>query len=339
LGYHDGGTDRGIGIGAEQLFRPATGERSAVTIAVGQPVPGATVEYWRRDAPGAKKMALADLKGSWVVLFFYPRDFSFLCPGEIAAFAALHDDFTAAGATVIGASTDSYFSHNAWFAQDSELKDVDFPVIADTSHELARLFGVLLSDGSALRGTFIIDPEGILRFVSVYDLDVARNVAEVLRALRALRSGELCPAGWQSGDENHTTYNEWLARVFPKLKKSALAEATQRLRPILYERGDIIIHQGGPPDRFFIIAAGQVSVIRRTRDGGEVELARLAKGDAFGEMGILTGNRRTADVRANTDVTAYALAWDDFKALIDISEPTAKDFMQIVDQRMKALPE
>ncbi len=310
-----------------------------MTLTVGQMVPDASVEYWRRGSPGAKKMSLADLRGSWVVLFFYPRDFSFLCPGEIASFAALDAEFVAAGATIIGASTDSYFSHNAWFEQDAKLKDVDFPIIADTSHELARLFGVLLNDGSALRGTFIIDPDGMVRHASINDLDVARNVGETLRVLRALQSGEMCPAGWETGDESQLTYNEWLARVFPKLKKSALADATKRLHPVLFERGDIIIRQGGRPDKFFIISDGEVSVIRRTNDGGEVELARLGKGEVFGEMGILTGNRRTADVRANTDVAAFALDWDDFKAVIDMSEPTAQDFMQIVDQRMKALPE
>jgi peroxiredoxin (alkyl hydroperoxide reductase subunit C) len=310
-----------------------------MTMTVGQPVPDATVEYWRRGSPGAKRMKLSDLKGSWLILFFYTRDFSYLCPGEVAAFASFAPQFTAAGATIVGASTDSYFSHNAWFGQNEMLKDVDFPVIADTSHELARLFGVLLSDGSALRGTFIIDPEGVLRHVCVNDLDVGRNVKETLRVLRALRSGELCPAGWEPGEESEPLYNEWLAQVFPKLKKSALADASSRMRPVIYERGDIIIRQGSRSDKFFIIKEGQVSVIRRTRDGGEVELARLGKGDVFGEMGILTGNRRTADVRADTDVAAYALDWDDFKAVIDMSEPTAKDFMQIVEQRIKALPE
>jgi alkyl hydroperoxide reductase subunit AhpC len=310
-----------------------------VTVQVGRTIPDATVEYWRRASPGAKKMALSDLRGSWVVLFFYPRDFSFLCPGELAAFAALDAEFVATGASIVAASTDSYFSHNAWFEQDETLRRVNFPVIADTSHELARLFGVLLSDGSALRGTFVIDPDGVLRHMSVNDLDVARNVSETLRVLRALQSGELCPTGWMPGDESGATYNAWLATVFPKLRKSALVDASKRLRPILYEAGDIIIRQGGQPDKFFIISEGEVSVIRRLRDGGEIELARLGRGEVFGEMGILTGNRRTADVRANTAVGVFSLDWDDFKAIIDLSEPTAKEFMNIVDERMRALPD
>ncbi len=310
-----------------------------MSITVGQTVPDASVEYWRRGSPGAKHMDLSHHKGQWLVLIFYPRDFSFLCPGELAALAAMSGGFAEAGAAIVAASTDSYFSHNAWFGQNEALAEVNFPVIADTSHELARLFGVLLSDGSALRGTFIIDPEGVLRHMSVNDLDVARNVGETLRVLRALQSGQLCPVGWEPGEASRPPYNEWLARVFPKLKASALVDASKRLRPMVYERGDIILRQGSPSDKFFIIQEGQVSVIRRTRDGGEVELAQLGKGDVFGEMGILTGNGRTADVRADTDVAVYALEWDDFKAVIDKSEPTAKDFMQIVEQRIKALPE
>jgi len=310
-----------------------------MSITVGQTIPDASVEYWRRGSPGAKHMDLSHHKGQWLVLVFYPRDFSYLCPGELAAFAALSGEFAEAGAAIVAASTDSYFSHNAWFSQNEALAGVDFPVIADTSHELARQFGVLLSDGSALRGTFIIDPEGVLRHMSVNDLDVARNVGETLRVLRALQSGQLCPVGWEPGEVNEPPYNEWLARVFPKLKASALMDASKRLRPMIYERGDIILRQGAPSDKFFIIQEGQVSVIRRTRDGGEVELARLGKGDVFGEMGVLTGNRRTADVRADTNVAVYALEWDDFKAVIDSSEPTVKDFMQIVEQRIKALPE
>lgn len=310
-----------------------------MSIAVGQTIPDASVEYWRRGSPGAKHMDLSHFSGQWLVLVFYPRDFSYLCPGELAAFAAVAAEFAQAGAAIVAASTDSYFSHNAWFSQNEALAKVNFPVIADTSHELTRQFGVLLSDGSALRGTFIVDPDGVVRHMSVNDQDVARNVDETLRVLRALQSGQLCPVGWEPGEVSEPPYNEWLAHVFPRLKASALVDASKRLRPMIYERGDIILRQGSPSDKFFIIQDGQVSVIRRTRDGGEVELAQLGKGDVFGEMGVLTGNRRTADVRADTNVAVYALDWDDFKAVIDMSEPTAKDFMQIVDQRIKALPE
>lgn len=309
-----------------------------MSVMVGKPAPDVKVECWMRGAPGPKRISLSQYRGEWVVLFFYPRDFTYLCPTEITAFAALQSEFHKAGAMILAASTDSYFSHATWFTQDERLKDVRFPVIADTSHRLSETFGVLLDDGSALRGTFIIDPDGIIRHMSVNDLDVARNVPEVLRALLALQSGELCPAGWEPGQGNNARYNEWLAKVFPRLKKSVLADATRRLKPAIYEAGDIIIRQGAKADRFYIIVAGEVSVIYRTSRGDEVELARLGPGEVFGEMGILTETRRTADLRANTAVSLLALEWDDFKGLIEQSDPTAKDFMDIVEQRRSALP-
>ena len=309
-----------------------------MTVTVGKPAPITEVEVWRRNARGPGRFALSELKGDWVVLFFYPRDFSFLCPTEIAAFVALAGDFAQSGAKIVGASTDSFFSHQAFFAQDDKLKEIDFPVVADTSHALSRAFGVLADDGSAMRGTFIIDPHGIVRHMTVNDHDVGRNVSETLRVLRGLQSGEMCPAHWQPGQEAHAAYNQWLGKVFPRLRKRVLAEATKDLKTVLFEQGDIIIHQGARPDRFYIISEGEVSVIRRLDNGREIELARLRRGDVFGEMGILTGNARTADVRANTDVTLFALDWKDFKALIDQSEPTAREFMSIVEQRLKAIP-
>ena len=307
-------------------------------VTVGQPVPDIRVMSWVRGTSGPKRLSLAQFRGSWLVLFFYARDFTYICPTEIATFADLQDRFAAAGASIVGASTDSYFSHETWFGQDKRLDHVRFPIIADTSHQLSESFGVLLEDGSALRGSFIVDPDGILRHMSVTDLEVARNVPETLRVLQALQSGELCPSGWEPGQESEFTYNEWLAKVFPRLKKSQLADISRRLQPAVYEAGDIIFRQGTRADRFYIIAAGEVSVIHRTSKGDEVELARLGAGEVFGEMGILTETRRSADVRANTAVSLFALDWEDFKEVIERSDPTAKDFMEIVAQRRAALP-
>lgn len=309
-----------------------------MTVKVGKPAPDVGGESWHRGAKTAKPLSIADYRGQWLVLFFYPRDFSFLCPTEIAAFAALSKDFTQTGAQIVAASTDSFFSHQAFYAQDDKLKDVDFPVVADTSHTMATAFDVLADDGSAQRGTFIIDPAGIVRHISVNDSDVGRNVTEILRVLRALQSGDMCPAHWQPGQEVHAAYNRWLGKVFPRLRKRVLAEVSDSLKTAVFDKGDIIIHQGGRPDRFYIIAEGEVSVIRRLGKGREIELAKLGRGDVFGEMGILTGNPRTADVRADTSVLLYALDWKDFKSLIDQSEPTARDFMDIVEQRLKTIP-
>ncbi len=147
-----------------------------------------------------KKVKLSDYKGKWVVLFFYPRDFTFVCPTEIRGFAQHEDAFTKAEAVIIGASTDSEHSHKAWFERD--LKEVKFPILADTAHTLSRYFNVLKEDeGKAHRGTFIIDPKGILRYFVVSDLNVGRSIEETLRVLQGLQTGELCPLDWKPGQK------------------------------------------------------------------------------------------------------------------------------------------
>ncbi len=143
-------------------------------------------------------VSLSDYRGKWVVLFFYPRDFTFICPTEIREFARLEAEFAKCGCAVIGASTDSEFSHKAWFERD--LAEVTFPVLADTTQQVSRDYNVLGADGASQRGTFIIDPEGVLRWMVVSDNSVGRSVAETVRALQALQSGNLCPVEWEPGD-------------------------------------------------------------------------------------------------------------------------------------------
>ncbi len=310
-----------------------------MTIGIGQQVPDMKIDYWVSGAHGPKQMSLADHKGKWLILFFYPRDFTFICPTEIAAYASMQDQFEEEGAVVIGASTDSFFSHKAWFEGDERLRNVKYPVLADTSQQLTRAFGILLEDGAALRGTYIVDPDGYLRHMSVNDLDVGRNVEEPLRILQALRCGQLCPAHWHPGEETLTTYNNWLASAFPRLSEEVLARATGRLQTVKFEKGDVIIRQGDEADRFYIIVDGKVSVVRLTDDDKEVELATLGAGDVFGEMGILTETRRNADVRTCTDVEVLALDWADFRDLLDRSDATSKDFIRMVDQRRAMMPE
>jgi alkyl hydroperoxide reductase subunit AhpC len=306
-------------------------------IKIGSPAPEAGVDYWIRGAHGPKRMTLAEHRGKWVVLFFYPRDFTFICPTELVAFGELEADFKAEEAVVIGASTDSFFSHKAWFESDARLLRVNYPVLADTSHELSKGFDVLLDDGASLRGTFIIDPQGVVRHITVNDLEVGRNVQEILRVLQALRSGELCPVAWKPGESTLTTYNEWVAQTFPRLSKAALARASNRLQTMRFQSGDVVIRQGDEPDRFYIVADGEVDVVQHTVEGTDVPLATLHRGEVFGEIGILEETRRTADVRARTNVEVLALDWRDFKDLLDASDPTARDFMQIVEQRRATL--
>ena len=140
--------------------------------------------------------------GKWKVIFFWPKDFTFVCPTEIAAFGKLNREFNDRDAVVYGASTDSEFVHLAWRQNHADLKTLPFPMLADIKRELSTAFGILdRKEGVALRATFIVDPEGVIRFASVHDLSVGRNVEEVLRTLDALQSDELCPCNWQKGDE------------------------------------------------------------------------------------------------------------------------------------------
>lgn len=176
-----------------------------MSIGIGQQAPDLVVESYVRGEPEAVRLSLAQYRGQWVVLFFYPRDFTFVCPTEIQAFATLHEQFEQENAVLLGASTDSYYSHKAWYESDERLHSVFFPVLADTSHKLTDAFGVLLEDGRALRATFILDPEGLVRHMLVNDLDVGRSPAETLRTLRALRTGELCPESWEPGQPTLTT--------------------------------------------------------------------------------------------------------------------------------------
>lgn len=138
--------------------------------------------------------------GKWLVLFLWPMDFTFICPTEIAEFGRRNKDFADRDAQVLGASTDTHFVHLAWRKDHPDLRELPYPMLADTKRELSTALGILhKTDGVALRATFIVDPEGIIRHVSVNDLSVGRNVDEVLRVLDALQTDELCPCNWQKG--------------------------------------------------------------------------------------------------------------------------------------------
>jgi peroxiredoxin (alkyl hydroperoxide reductase subunit C) len=140
--------------------------------------------------------------GKWKVLFFWPKDFTFVCPTEIAAFARLNGDFADRDAIIYGVSTDSEYVHLAWRQSHEDLRALPFPMLSDIKRELSAALGILdAKEGVCLRATFIVDPDGIIRFVSVNDLSVGRNPAEVLRVLDALQTDELCPCNWQKGDE------------------------------------------------------------------------------------------------------------------------------------------
>lgn len=178
-------------------------------IQVGQKAPGFTAEAVENKQ--FKNISLNDYKGKYVVLFFYPLDFTFVCPTEITAFSDKADEFTKINTQIIGASIDSKFSHLAWTNQsrdDGGLGEIKFPLVADITKEIARSYGVLIEDaGIALRGVFIIDPNGILKVMMVNNNSIGRNVDEVLRLVQAdqfvsSHDGEVCPANWSPGQDS-----------------------------------------------------------------------------------------------------------------------------------------
>lgn len=141
----------------------------------------------------------AKAAGKWRVVFFWPKNFSFVCPTEITAFAGLYAEFQRRDCEVLGVTTDNEYSTYAWRRSHSELQQVPFPLGADVKHDLARSCGVLNDEGVCDRATFIIDPENVIRYVSVSDSAVGRSIAETLRQLDALQTGALCMADWREG--------------------------------------------------------------------------------------------------------------------------------------------
>lgn len=174
----------------------APGAPVAPLAKVGQPAPQFKANAYHSGQ--FKEVSLKDYSGKWVCLFFYPLDFTFVCPTEIRSFAEHEDQFRESGCVVVGCSTDSQYSHKAWFEKD--IPTAKFPVLADLTKKISADFGVLIEDsGIALRGTFLIDPKGVLQWSSINALNVGRSVEEVLRTLQALQTGELCPADWKPG--------------------------------------------------------------------------------------------------------------------------------------------
>jgi peroxiredoxin (alkyl hydroperoxide reductase subunit C) len=139
--------------------------------------------------------------GRWLVVFFWPKDFTFVCPTEIAEFGRLEREFAERGAQVLGASTDSEYVHLAWRRSHPALRGLPFPMLSDLRRDLSSALGILdREEGVCLRATFLVDPQGVIRFASCNDLATGRNPGEVLRVLDALRTGELCPVNWKPGE-------------------------------------------------------------------------------------------------------------------------------------------
>lgn len=168
------------------------------TLQIGKKAPSFKLEALVGDK--FEHISLEDYKGKWTVLFFYPLDFTFVCPTEILAFSKRYDEFEKLGARVLGCSVDSVYSHLAW---TKELGALNYPLMSDITRSVSRDYGILIEEqGVALRGLFIVDPQGVLRYQVVHDLSVGRSVDETLRVLNALQSGELCQVGWKPGDKS-----------------------------------------------------------------------------------------------------------------------------------------
>lgn len=178
------------------------GKGGTAMVQIGEKAPDFALEGVLDD--NFVEVRLSDYLGDWVVLFFYPLDFTFVCPTEIRGFAARLGEFEGLNAQVLGCSVDSKYSHLAWIERD--LGALGFPLLSDMTCSVAREYGVLLEDkGHSLRGTFVIDPEGVLRYALVHDNNIGRNTEEILRVLQALQTGELCPVDWKPGTPTLTT--------------------------------------------------------------------------------------------------------------------------------------
>ncbi len=145
------------------------------------------------------EVSTPQFKGQWLVIFFYPKDFTFVCPTEIKAFGDLNREFNDREARVLGVSTDNEFVHLAWRNAKEELRDLPFPLVSDIRRDLSDALGILDEEKVARRATYIVDPEGIIRFMMMNDGSVGRNPKEVLRVLDALQTDELCPCNWEKG--------------------------------------------------------------------------------------------------------------------------------------------
>jgi len=180
-----------------------TQEIAATTAKVGGPAPDFQMESTRNLETLDQPVRLADYRGKWLVMFFYPLDFTFVCPTEIIAFSEATEKFRSVGAEVLGISIDSKFVHRAWIQTPrgkNGLGELKFPLASDLTKDVSRRYGVLMEDkGIALRGLFIVDPKGTLQYSVIHNLGVGRSVDETLRVLQAFQTGELCPANWKPG--------------------------------------------------------------------------------------------------------------------------------------------
>ena len=188
--------------------RAKTTEMEVTFAKVSEPAPDFNMPSTKNMKTLTENVKLSDYKGKWLILMFYPLDFTFVCPTELTAFSDRIDEINGFGAEVIGVSTDSVYSHRAWIKTPRDqngVADLQYPLASDVGGKLSRKFNILVEEENiALRGLFIIDPEGVLKYSVVHDLNIGRSVDETLRVLQGLQTGGLCAADWTPGEENLT---------------------------------------------------------------------------------------------------------------------------------------
>ena len=170
---------------------------------INEQVPDFTVEAYHEDK--TKTITLSDYRGKWVVMVFYPADYTFVCPTELEELAMMYPDFQAADTEVLSVSTDTVFVHKAWHDNSEAIKKITFPMLADPAAKLSQMFGTYIEDaGLSLRGSFVIDPDGVLKAFEMHDNSIGRSAAELLRKVQAAQfvrknPGLVCPANWKPG--------------------------------------------------------------------------------------------------------------------------------------------
>lgn len=177
---------------------------------IGSMLPDLVLSAYHPTKDEEVSLKISDYKGKWKIFFFYPADFTFVCPTELEEMAENYDAFQKEGAEVFSVSTDTVFVHKAWHDHSEAIKKIKYPMVADPAGTLSKLFGVYITSGGdaglALRGTFIVDPAGVLRTVEIHDNSIGRSAKETLRKLKAAKfvaehGGNVCPASWEPGDE------------------------------------------------------------------------------------------------------------------------------------------
>ncbi len=172
---------------------------------IGETVPDITFEMYQREE--VKKVALSDYRGKWLVLLFYPADFTFICPTELEEAAEQYSEFQKEGCEILAVSTDTIFVHKAWHDNSPAIKKITYPMVADPTGKLCRAFGTYIEEeGLSLRGSFVIDPDGILKAYEMHDNSIGRNIEELLRKVQAAKfvrehKGEVCPVKWKPGSK------------------------------------------------------------------------------------------------------------------------------------------